>query len=259
MSGNETPYTVALGQPGDLDLSTATMTVFNENGGAATAPCNLASGPGCPTFLVQPGGQPRLVIRVARYGTITGNVVGVDDPAPTATKTALPIGPPPNGSAVAATLVARDDGTCTTSAPAVTLQAVASGNGYVLQGPPGFYRIDATNPNYDPVLEVPPQDGRDLCVLSPFGIPVPLLGPQVYRIQNDVNRPFPDWRLLVKRSVVEITVRQDLVDPAGRCRRRPDRRRHGDADADGRGHRHRPAHDRRQRHRQHPQHPRGAR
>ncbi len=170
---------------GDLDLSTATMTVFTETGALAAAPCNLAT-PGCSTFQVPPGSQPRVQIRVSRFGSISGTVVGVTDPAPNSPQTPLPIGPPPAGSTVTATRVAFDDTSCVLSNPGPTVQAVAVGNGYRISGPPGYYRIDASNPNYDPIVgESPPTTGADQCLFGGF-FPTSF-GPQVYKIANDTT------------------------------------------------------------------------
>jgi hypothetical protein len=204
-----------------LDLTTATLRVFNENGGLIRN-CALAQ-PGCGSIDVAPGGQPRAVISVSRYGTLTGAVIGNNGSGST-----TPLVPP--DLTVLARRVATP--TCTAISPgeaprpvvAVDTDGVGGPDSFRFSGPAGLYRLEFSHPDYQSAPTAgPPQAAQDICTVpNPFPPPVtiqdPYLTGAVFRVVNDVDRvlPTPFFTLPIRPSVLTVTVRNDtLTDQPG--------------------------------------------
>jgi hypothetical protein len=211
--GALTPYTISLASDPTLDLdeSTAQLSVFNENG-ALVRQCQLAT-PGCGSITVAQGGQPRVVIRVSRLGSLRGTVLG-DDGNPAF----VPLVPP--ALAVVAQRVATENcALLATPDPARPVRAV--GNDFQFSGPPGLYRLQFSHPDYEGTpVDGPPQEPEDICTIpnpDPFGPPTiqnPALRGFVYRLQNDDQRVLdePFFTLRVLPSAVTVEVTNDSLD-----------------------------------------------
>ena len=205
--GALTTYNVSLAPNDVLDLSTAQMSWFNENN-ALVSTCLLAA-PGCGSITIAQGGQPRVVIRVSRLGSIRGTVLGDDGDT-----SFVPLVPP--ALTVTAQRVALEN--CAVLAtPDPPRPVIAVGNDFQFSGPPGIYRLQFSHPDYEGTpVDGPPQETEDICTIPnptfPFIPPTiqnPALTGTYYRVQNDDQRvldePFFTLRVLPSALTVEVT------------------------------------------------------
>jgi Carboxypeptidase regulatory-like domain len=218
VGGGSTPYTISVTDPGKVDMSTAQMTVFDGNGNTIKSACFLSEPTCSPAFNVLPGSRPVVRIRIARYGTITGTITGVNLATDT-TSTPLPITTPPTpGLRLSAKRIAFSTGNllCVTD-PSLdkepAIEAVADGNRYVVQGPPGYYVLTPTHPEYADTIPNarPPQTTRDQCLIGIF----PTFIDSSFQITNNEDNPLPAWRLQKKPSPVTVHVVNDSLTATG--------------------------------------------
>ncbi len=157
-----------------------------------------------PTVAVVAGSKPAIVIiLLPEFGTITGAVEGQVGAA----REDLPL----DGTflSVTATREALLDGTpITGQTPIVALANPPGGNGFLLSGPPGFYRIDVSHPHFQPVpISEPPSADE----LTP---PDPLAPPGTYKIENDTQNALDlPFVLEIEPGSMTLTVVADQVEP----------------------------------------------
>lgn len=202
-------YTVQLDDTGRLDLPRAQFVV---TGAVSWDTCGI----NCAIVEVGQGGQPVVTVTVPEYGTISGVVYGNDGtPVPVAL-VADPL--------LTVTAVRVADANCTEldpDGPAIVAEKVdTTGDGvpdqFRFAGPEGIYRFEFEHPAYQTSpTQWPPQQGDDICLLSPFPFPIPnpnLTG-AFYRVSNDVDRTLsePFFTLLILPSELTVTVRNDTV------------------------------------------------
>jgi hypothetical protein len=204
-------YQVALTGPGDLDFGQAVFTVTGAAG--PTSSCGTA----CAVVPIAQGGQPLVAIRVPRFGTLAGTVLGDNG-----TPAGVPLFPP--DLTVIAERIAVD---CTEMAAEprrdvipVDLDGDGEDESFRFSGPPGMYRLRFEHPAYQSEpTSGPPQELQDCQIPNPVPPPALLPNPNpnlngaVFRVTNDQDRVLtePFFTLLIRPSEVFVDVLHDSL------------------------------------------------
>lgn len=196
-------YQIGLRALAGYDMTTVSAVVTTETGGASGCVpgtlCNAA---------VFAGGRPVVRFSVEPYGRVVGAALGNVG------------GPAPEALTLADRLVVRAqrvlDLNCNFVVPEAPLAAVptpGSPDFFTVSGPPGYYTITVSHPDFGPPTTVP---STDVCPngLSPFIQPA-------FRIQNGTTNPRSvtlssgsnrlAWTLPVTTAALVVDVRNDTV------------------------------------------------